>query len=717
MGETAIKTPTLIQMEVTECGAVCLGIILQHYGLHLPVAELRSTCGVSRDGCSAFHIIEAAKHYGLEAEGYRLKASEVLQLQKPSILFWENKHFVVLERQKGAWYYINDPATGRRCVSTLDFTRCFSGVALELKPGRDFKKSGKAKGVIKPVLERAHDVYSIVGFLFIIQLSLLLVGLSSPVFSRIFIDNVLAQRQIDWVVPLIYAMSLAASIVALGSFLQGYVRNRLQAKLSLIFSSKFLWHTLRLPVLFFFQRFGGEIISRIRLNTKVSQALTGQLSVTVMNVLLILFYGLVMFQYDVMITLLGILTAGLSVISVFLMGEVRRSAYARVQQEQAQYTGQSIDAIKNIENIKTTGCESFFLQRLSHLQVRLINAFQVIGIRDAFLGATLAALHSGANLSLLAVGCYRVMHGNLTIGMFIAFQMLMSSFLTPFSQLTGLSMQLQTLKLDLARLNDVLDNPLDAGFCRSPSKAEPISCAPALELQGVSYGYCLVDDPVVRDISLRVDSGCQLAVVGASGAGKSTIRSLVAGLFSPWEGRILYCGLPIEAYSREEFSCLVAMVSQELFLFEGTVWDNLTLWNPEADEAEVIKAIRAACIEDEILQREGGLHSRLIEGGHNLSQGQRQRLEIARALAVSPRVLILDEATSALDVETESQVMDNIRELSCASLIITHRLSTIRACDQIVVLEGGSIVDSGTHEELVKRKGLYRNLLDKESFL
>jgi NHLM bacteriocin system ABC transporter peptidase/ATP-binding protein len=698
------RTPTVIQMEAVECGAAALGIILAYHGRWVSLETLRFGCGVSRDGCDAFDMAECSERYGMKAGGFWCDKEGVAEIALPAILYWDSNHFVVLEEMGDQWIHINDPATGPRKISHDEFDKYFSGLVLELTPGPEFEKGGEKPSLLKAVSHRIRRVKRPLSFVLLAQAGLVLMGLAMPVFTRIFIDSVIGQRLLGWQNYLLGGMAFAAVLSAGLMRLSAYSLNRLNRSLTSLFSAQFLWHVIRLPMRFFLQRFGGEIINRIALNQKAASLLTSDFALVNVQAIFMLSYLLIMALYDLPLTAVAMVGGIANVITLTAVARARRNAYSRLQQESARSAGVTISALQQMDAIKASGASSYFFARIAGFYAKIGNALQAIGKRDALLSASAGLTSSLATAFLLGIGCYRVMQGGLTIGMLIAFQLLLSSFLAPFLQLMNFANQGETLKIDLMRLDDVFRNELDPQIIRAPSSdGFPPKLTGALELKEVTFGYHPLDRPFIERLSLKVEPGELVALVGPVGCGKSTIAKIACNLLPPWSGEVCYDGQPAKMLPRETLASSVAVVDQEIALFAGTVKENLTLWDETIPEEDILDAARDACIHDEIMARENGYYALLTEGGSNLSGGQRQRLEIARALALRPSTLILDEATSSLDAQLETQVADNIRRRGIACLVIAHRLNTIIACDRIIVVEQGAIVDRGTIRDVRER--------------
>jgi NHLM bacteriocin system ABC transporter peptidase/ATP-binding protein len=708
-------------MEAVECGAAALGIVLAYYGRIVPLEELRIACGVSRDGSKANNIVKVARSYGLVAGGRRAEPEDLWPLRLPLIVYWSFNHFVVVEGFDRRRFYLNDPAVGPRTVSHEEFDRSFTGVVLVFEPGASFEKGGASPSLVRGLAARLSGSWAGLIYCVLVGLVLVVPGLAIPIFAKVFVDDYLVRGMSGWVGPLLVGMGLTATLQAALTWLRQRYLLRLNTRLAVSMSSEFFWHVLRLPLQFFTQRYAGEIGWRVRLNDTVARLLSGQLATTMLSIVTVVFYTALLLYYDVRLTFVGIGFALINLAALSYVSRMRIDLNRRLAQEQGKLMGLSMAGLQMIENLKATGGESDFFARWAGSQAKVINARQELGVPSEFLTAVpplLALLNTSA---ILTVGGLRVMHGDLTVGTLVAFQALMASFTQPFSDFVGLGAGLHEVQEGINRLDDVLRHPVDTGL-RGHAPAggpmadhgcfgEVVKLGGRLELRNVSFGYSPLEPPLIERFNLVVEPGQRVALVGTSGSGKSTVSRLVCGLFEPWEGEILLDGAPRQAIPRHVVNNSLALVDQEIFLFEGTVAENLTLWDPTIPEAQVVRAAKDACIHDDVAARPAGYASRVHESGRNFSGGQAQRLEIARALAGNPSILVLDEATASLDAITEQQVVENLRRRGCTCLIVAHRLSTIRDCDEIVVLEDGNAVQRGSHEALKDVDGPYARLI------
>ncbi|CDK97859.1 ABC transporter related protein [Magnetospirillum gryphiswaldense MSR-1 v2] len=705
-----VCTPTVLQMEAVECGAACLAMVLGHHGRFVPLEELRYACGVSRDGSKASNIVKAARAYGLKAKGFKMEPAGLRKLPLPLVVFWNFNHFVVVEGYGGGKVLLNDPATGPRAVSDLEFDESFTGVALAFETGPEFQTGGQPASAWNSLKGKLEGVKTPLLYLLATSLALSIPALLLPSFQRVYVDYYLIQHLGDWLVPLLSAMVVTALIRMALTWLQQENLLKLQTRLSVTASSRFLWHVLRLPVGFFAQRYGGEIATRVQLNDRVASLISGDLATAGLNAVTMASFALLMLQYDVLLTLVGLAFAAANLGALKLVSRRLSDANQKLLLDRGKLSGITTQNIGIIDSFKASGMEDLFFGRIAAYHAKVVTAEQDLARQRLFLQAAPLLLGGFASAAILTLGGFRVMEGGLTIGMLVAFQMLMAQFQAPVTSIVGLGGQLQEAVGYVNRLDDVLRHPRDPEFDAPAAATRKLSGR--VEVRDLVFGFSPLDPPLIEGFSLNLAPGARVALVGGSGSGKSTIGKLLAGFYRPWSGAIRFDDVPAAELGRETLRTSLAIVDQDIALFEGTVRDNLTLWDDTLPDDRMVRAAKDAAIHDVIAGRAQGYDSPVSEGGRNFSGGQCQRIEIARALAAEPTVLILDEATSALDAATEIQVVENLRRRGCTCIIIAHRLSTIRDCDEIVVLERGRIIQRGTHNAMMETDGPYRRLIE-----
>ena len=718
INSTRIKVPTILQMEATECGAASLSMILAHYNLWLPLEKLRQECGVNRDGSKASCVIRAARNRGCTANGYRWNADRLKEVgEYPLIIHWEFNHFVVMEGIKGDTVYLNDPAMGRRTVKWEEFRTSYTGVALHVVPNENFKPDGERYNIFKAVAEKlAQDKWAVL-FILLLNFGMIIPGLASPVFSQIFLDDILAKKHTDWMFNFCLAMTISFVVCGVMTWLQAVILTRWQKKLTLADSASFFWHLLRLPMAFFNQRFAGEVASRVNYNESIAGVLSGPAALAILNFLVAIFYLLLLLQYHVGLTLIGVFFSSINIIVFFALRRHLTDMNMKIQQDAGKEYGTTMNGLMMIETIKANGNEADFFAKWAGYRAKVLKASQDVAIWQ--MTATIVpTLLGGINGALImTIGGFSIMDGVLTAGMFTAFQSLMGSFQEPVNSLLGLGSTLQSTEMQMQRLNDVRKYEIDDLNCRDEKISdEPVARLNGeLELKDIDFGYSPLEKPLINKFSLHIEPGHWVAVVGASGSGKSTVSKIVTGIYEEWSGEVRFDGVIRRELPRAVIVNSISAVDQDVFQITGTITQNLTLFDDSVRRSDVIQAAKDACIHEDILQLEKGYDSEVSEGGLNFSGGQRQRLEIARALANNPSLLILDEATSALDPMTEQTVLENIRRRGCSCLIVAHRLSTIRDCDEIIVLDKGVVVERGTHRQMIQHDGPYKRLIEERS--
>ena len=711
--QNKVSTPVILQMEASECGATALDIILAYYGVWVPLEKMRQNCGVSRDGVSAGNIVKAARRYGCTAVGYRWSAEALKSKNYPLILHWEFNHFLVLEGFNGNRVYLNDPAVGHRNVDFAEFRTSYTGITLCIRPGEAFKKLGRGYSVVRVLSQKLLAEKWSTAFILIVCACLFVPNLITPVFGQIFLDDILTGKHRDWTFNLLLAMGITFVVQAILVWLRAWCLTRWQTKLTLADSSRFFWHVLQLPMEFFQQRFGAEVASRVSFNEAIASVLTGPAATAVLDLLIALFYLFLLFQYNVTLTLIGISFSLLGAVVFFGIRQRLLEMTLKVQQDTGKAYGAAMYGLLTIESLKANGNEAAFFTKWAGYKTRVLAGQQKVTLYNLTM-QILPLFLIGLNTALImTVGGFAIMDGLMTAGIFMAFQKLMGNFQTPFSNLLNLADSLQTTEMQMKRLDDVLSYEKDQ--LNYPDQEVAYQGEARLYgevcLDDVSFGYSMLQPPLLEHFQLHLLPGHWVALVGSSGSGKSTVAKLVSGLYQQWSGKVLFDQQERQLLPHEVICNSVASVNQDIFLFSGTIEENLTLFDKSIRHDDVVKAAKDACIHEDILKLDGGYDAAVSEGGFNFSGGQRQRLEIARALAVNPSILILDEATSALDPLTEQQVMENIRRRGCSCLVVAHRLSTIRDCDEIIVIKRGVIVERGRHQDLIKAGGAYQQLI------
>ncbi|MDN3293838.1 NHLP family bacteriocin export ABC transporter peptidase/permease/ATPase subunit [Streptomyces ficellus] len=706
----------MLQMEAVECGAACLAMVLAHYGKHVPLEELRIACGVSRDGSRASNVLKAARGYGLQAKGMQMEPAALAEVRAPAILFWEFNHYVVYDgmgRRFGRrGVHVNDPDKGRRFMSMEDFDTSFTGVALVFEPGPGFRKGGRKPGVLSAVPARLRGTTGTLLAALLASLLLVAVGAAVPALSRTYIDMFLIGEQTSVLGPLFASM---AAMVALTAVLTGLQQaNLLRGRIisSTLSSARFLRHLMRLPVTFFAQRSPADLVQRLQSNDAVAETLARDLAAAGVDGVVVVLYALLLWTYDPQLTVVGVLIALLNVVAMRVVIRLRATHTQKLRADSARLTNTSYTGLQLIETMKATGGENGYFRRWAGQHATTLEVQQRLGVPSAALAVvapTLATLNSAL---ILWIGGLRAVEGHISIGLLVAFQALVTRFTAPITRLNGVAGRIQDFAADVARLKDVESFPVDALYARVEPDTSTRRLKGHVELENITFGYSPLDKPLLSGFSLTVGPGQQVALVGGSGSGKSTVSRLISGLYTPWEGTIRIDGQRLEDISRGALAASVSFVDQDVFLFEGTVRDNVALWDPSIPDDAVVAALRDAAVYDDVIaRRPGGIHSRVEQDGRNFSGGQRQRLEIARALVRRPSILVLDEVTSALDARTEQVIIDNLRRRGCACVVIAHRLSTVRDSDEIVVLDHGTVVERGRHEELIAASGAYAELV------
>ena len=709
--------PTILQMEATECGAASLAMILAKYKAFIPLEQLRTDCGINRDGSKASNVVKAARNYGLIAKGLRVEPDGLRSLKMPCILHWNFNHFLVLEGFKNGKVWINDPAAGKRVISEEELDMAFTGVVLTFEPAPDFKPIGMEPQLYKALFTRLKGSEMILTMVCIAGLFLVVPGLVIPTFSSIFIDDILLGGKDYWLRALVWGMVITGTLQVVLTYIKSQYLLKMQTKIAIITSGKFLWHVLRLPVQFFSQRYAGDISQRMQSNDSVAAFLSGQLASTAINCVMLIFYFILMLCYSWELTMVALAASLINMGYLKYVSKKREDQNSKMQQDSGRMMGTAMGGLQIIETLKASGAEGDFFAKISGYHAKNVAQQQLFGVSTQYLNTLPVLLTSLTDAAVLILGGFQVMDGIMTVGTLIAFRVLMSSFMGPITTLMQIGTQYQEMKADISRLDDVLNYNEDDVFLREIPKEEMYDdkyhekLEGYVDITGMNFGYSPLEPPLIENFELHMRPGSRVALVGGSGSGKTTVGKLITGIFEPWNGEIKFDGRSRKEIPRTVLSNSVAVVDQDICMFSDTIKNNLTLWDEVIPEDMVLEAVRDAEIYETITEKPGGFEYRLTEGGRNMSGGQRQRIEIARALMNKPSILVMDEATSALDPVTEKKIADNIKDKGITCVIVAHRLSTIRDCDEIIVLNKGKIVQRGTHDELKDQSGYYAELI------
>ncbi len=711
------KVPVVMQMEALECGAASLAMLMAYYEKWVPLEQVRLDCGVSRDGSNARNILVAARSYGFEAQGFRCELNALQEnMMFPCIIHWNFNHFVVLDGFKGKYAYINDPARGEVKVPLDDFDRAFTGICLQIVPGPEFKPGGKRKSTLEFARKRLKGAGAAVAFVLLSTVIGYLFGIVNPIFARFFMDQLLTGENHELLIPFLALLAVMGAAQVIVSWVQAVYNLKINGKMAIVGNSDYMWKVLRMPMEFFSQRMAGDILQRQGTNASIASTLVNTFTPLLLNTVMMFFYLIVMLRYSVILTIVGIITIILNLLVSRLIS-AKRVNITRVQMRDAgKLASATVSGIQMVETIKASGAENGYFQKWAGYQAS-VNAQDVKYAKlNQYLGVIPTLLSDIATSAVLILGVFLVMQGKFTLGMIMTFQGFLSSFMSPAMTLISAGQTIQEMRTEMERVEDVMQYPIDQNYSDAPlvEDADYSKLSGAVELKDVSFGYSRLGAPLIEHFSMKMSPGSRVAFVGTSGCGKSTLSKLISGLYQPWSGEILFDGKPISKIDRSVFTGSVAVVDQDIVLFEDTIANNIKMWDDSIEDFEMILAARDAQIYDDIMQREGGFYGKLTEGGKDLSGGQRQRIEIARVLAQDPSVIIMDEATSALDAKTEYELVKAVKERGITCIVIAHRLSTIRDCDEIIVLDKGKVVERGKHEELYAKGGYYTELISSD---
>ena len=704
-------------MEALECGAACLDMILAYYGRWVTLEQVRVDCGVSRDGSNAMNILKAGREYGLKCNGYRLEPDELREKGVfPCIIHWEYNHFVVLCGFKGKKVYINDPSRGNIVISSEEFEKSYTGIVLLFDVSDSFQPGGKRKSIFAYAAKRLKDARTAVIFTVVMTLLGYVFTIVNPKMSEYFMDNVLQGKMDSKATQTFIALLAVLAVVQIAvSWISAVFSLRIDGRLAINGSTSFMWKVLRLPMEFFSQRMSGDILMRQATNESIASSIVNTFAPLCLNTAMMFFYLFVLIRYSVLLTILGVVTVIINVIISKIVSDYRINVTRGMLVNRGKLSTATLSGISMIETIKASGAENGFYENWIGLKAAADEKEVELMRKDIYYAQIPEMLASLANYLILIGGVWLAMSGDFTIGMVTGFQGILGSFMIPAQTLTNAGQTIFEMRTEVERVEDVMQYKTDEYADREDDDSHVFEkLSGNITMSHVSFGYSKLDPPFIKDFSMELTQGKRVAIVGGSGCGKSTVSKLLSGLYKPWSGEILYDGKTILEIDRSSFTGSVAVVDQDIILFEDTIENNIKMWDESIENFEMILAARDAQIHDDIITKPGGYQYRIAEGGKDLSGGQRQRMEIARVLAMDPSIVILDEATSALDAKTEFDLVNAIKDRGITLVIIAHRLSTIRDCDEIIVLDKGEIVERGTHQELMGKGGYYSNLVSND---
>ncbi|MCG8417801.1 MAG: peptidase domain-containing ABC transporter [Proteobacteria bacterium] len=691
-----------------DCGAACLTMVLRYHGREAKLDEVRAAMGIGRDGADALSILREAESYGLRGRGIRLEVTDLRHLSPATILHWEFNHFVVFERLSQNGVAIVDPAIGRRFLPMSDFSRAFTGVALQLEPSDTFEATRGHKSNVWSYLRQLLVQRHLIARIVVTSVLLRLFALALPVLTGLIVDQVVprADRHLLLVVGLGLAVVLGFQF--LSELIRTHLLLQLRTNLDIRMTVGFLDHLVGLPYGFFQRRSTGDLMMRVNSNTTVRELITSHTLSTLLDGSLVLLYLLFMLLLSPPLGLV-VLALGVLQIAVFLLSRRRiRELMTRDLEVQARSRGYLVELLSGIESLKVAGAEYRAVEHWSNLYIDELNVSLERGRLRGLIDALMSWLRTGSPLLILSYGAILVLDGQLTLGTMLALNALAAGFLAPLATLVESALQLQMLGSYIERIDDVLDTDLEQDRTKV---ARASALRGRIALDNVSFRYTPHSPMVVKNVTLTVSPGSNVAIVGKSGVGKSTLANLLIGLYQPTEGRILHDGHDLANLDVRTVRRQCGIVPQHPYLFGSSIRENIALTQPTAPFGNIVAAAKAACIDDDIRAMPMGYDTIISDGGASLSGGQRQRLALARALVHRPAVLLLDEATSSLDTATEKAIAHNLESMRCTRIVIAHRLSTIMGADIILVMDDGAVVETGNHDQLLALGGVYAELI------